>query len=94
MVRHKVDDDLELGSMAACYQFGELLHAASFVLAQVGVDIVIIGDSVWTTCLAFDDGRGVVLCGGVANNAGVPHVCCAQVADCAQGFGGDGIQGA
>ena len=79
--------------MATLYKIGELLHAASFVLAEVRVNIVVVGDSVWATCLAFDDGRGVILRSGVANDACVPHMRCAQVADSAQGFGGDGVQG-
>ena len=79
--------------MAAFYEVSELLHASSFVLAEVRVNIVVVGDSVWATSFAFDDGRGIVLRGGMANNACVPHMRSAQVADSAQGFGGDGVQG-
>ena len=93
MVRHEVDNHLQIGLMTTFYKVSELLHAAAFVLAQVGVNIVVVGDSVWTAGFAFDNSRGVILRSGMANNACVPHMRCAQVADSAQGFGGNGIQG-
>ena len=46
MVGHKIDDDTEFGIMCALYECFKLLHALGFILRQIRIDIVVIGDCV------------------------------------------------
>ena len=89
----EVYDNFQIIVVGTLYQFGKLLHTATFVLAEVRVDVIIIGDSVWATCFAFDNCGCVVLRGGMADDTCVPHMRSAQVANSAKGFRGDSIQG-
>ena len=94
MVRHEVYDYLQIGLVTAFYQVGEFFHSLALVLTKIRVNVIVIGDSVWTTCFAFDNGRSVVLRSSMTYHACVPHMRSAQVADSAEGFGSDGVKGA
>ena len=79
VVGHKVDEYTESGVVGAFDKGFELLHTLGFVLCQVGIDIVIIGDGIRRTGFAFGDSRVVVLGCGVSDDSGVPNMRSAQI---------------
>ena len=95
MIGHEVDDDAQAVAVCAVDQVLKLLHPARHILGQVGVDVVVVFYGVGRAGLALDDGgmvrpdvvASVIRLCGVLNEAGVPHVCGAQVAYFPQGFG-------
>ena len=57
----------------------ELLHPLGFVLRQIRIDIVVVGDGVRRTGFAFSDSRVVVFGCSMADDAGVPNMRGAQI---------------
>ena len=92
VVGHKVDDDLHVGLMGALHQGLEFGHTAGHVDGQVGVDVVIIGDGIGRTGLAFrhrgvlpgNAVAGIVGGGGVTDDASVPDMGESHAPDAAQ----------
>ena len=99
VVGHKVDDDLKTSLMGALYQCLELLHALIDIDSQIGIDIVIVGDSVRRASLALDDSRMVlgnaigciVGLGGMADDACVPNMAHAHRSDFFQSCGREAV---
>ena len=74
VVRHEVDDDAQAGIMGALHERFELLHAFGFVLRQIRIDVVVVGDGVRRTGFTFGNSRVVILRRSVTNDAGIPHM--------------------
>ena len=79
MVGHKVDEYTESGVVGAFDKGFELQHTLGFVLRQIRIDIVVVGDGVRRTGFAFGDSRVVVSGCGVSDDSGVLNMRSAQI---------------
>ena len=92
MVWHEIHDYLHACLVRALDETLPLLHSQTDVHCQIRVDVVIVGDGVWRTCLALhhlgmlgrNSIRRVVCLGGVANHTCVPDVREAHIMDTGQ----------
>ncbi len=89
MVGDEIDYHFQAGAVCAFYQCFEFGHAVGYVFSQIRIDIVVIGDCVRTSGMAFDYMRiifwnaercvvGVVR---MFDYTGVPDVCGPEVFD-------------
>ena len=82
MVGNEVDNDLHAHIMDACHELLKLLHAIVHINRDVGVNVVIVSNSVGRSRQSFHNGGmltrypilAVVCCSGVANNTREPHM--------------------
>ena len=89
VIGHEVDDHLHPSLMGSIDKFLPFLHPAVDVDSEVGIDIVIVGDGVGRPCPTLYDGTmlagnaetGVIGLGGMSDNAGIPHVGDAELAE-------------
>ena len=100
MVRHKVDNHLQSGLVCALYQRLKLLHALLYVLGQIRVDIIVVGNGVRRTSLTLHHRSvltwnavlGVIGLRCMSDNTCVPNMAHAHLLDSIQGFGREVVQ--
>ena len=69
------------------------MHTMAFVLAEVRMYIIVVGNGIWATRKTFDDTWGIVHCCRMADDACVPHMGSTQITYSTQSFGGDTVEG-
>ena len=82
MVGHEVDNYLQACIMGTLNQLFKLLHALLYIDGQVWVNVVVVGDGIWRTCLTFHHSGmlawnaklAIVGLSSMADNSGIPHM--------------------
>ena len=100
VVGYKVDNHLQSGLVCALYQRLKLLHALLYVLGQIRVDIIVVGNGVRRTSLTFHHRSvltwnavlGVIGLRCMSDNTCVPNMAHAHLLDSFQGFGREVVQ--